>query len=69
MAGTKAWRRKATQTNKAKHGSNFTLKIGAKVVKLVTLVVSPLILNWLALLGAKGGLISRRSKKTAEKAA
>ncbi|USN96415.1 MAG: hypothetical protein H6797_05050 [Candidatus Nomurabacteria bacterium] len=69
MAGTKAGGVKAAQTNKAKHGSNFYAKIGAKGGKAGHtggFAANPELAR---IAGRKGGLISRRSKKTAEKAA
>ena len=69
MAGTKAGGVKAAQTNKAKHGSNFYAKIGAKGGKAGHtggFAANPELAR---VAGRKGGLISRRSKKTAEKTA
>ena len=65
MAGTKAGGRAAAATNKAKYGADFYAKIGASGGKKGRtggffanreLARTP---------GAKGGRISRRSKKTA----
>ncbi len=64
MAGTKAGGQKAAQTNKAKHGSDFYAKIGAKGGKLGKtggFAANPELAR---IAGAKGGRISRR-KKTA----
>ncbi|RYF27876.1 MAG: hypothetical protein EOO17_05605 [Chloroflexi bacterium] len=63
MAGTKAGGQKAAQTNKAKHGSDFYAKIGAKGGKLGKtggFAANPELAR---VAGAKGGRISRRTKK------
>jgi general stress protein YciG len=63
MAGTKAGGMKAAQTNKAKHGSDFYAKIGAKGGKLGKtggFAANPELAR---IAGRKGGLISRRGKK------
>jgi general stress protein YciG len=64
MAGTKAGGQKAAQTNKAKHGSDFYAKIGAKGGKLGKtggFAANPELAR---VAGAKGGRISRRKKAT-----
>ena len=69
MAGTKAGGMKAAATNKAKHGSDFYAKIGAKGGKLGRtggFAANPELAR---IAGRKGGLISRRTKKTTQKAA
>ena len=69
MAGTKAGGVKAAQTNKNKHGSDFYAKIGAKGGKMGHtggFAANPELAR---IAGRKGGLISRRTKKTASKAA
>ncbi|MDB5184120.1 MAG: hypothetical protein JWO07_801 [Candidatus Saccharibacteria bacterium] len=69
MAGTKAGGMKAAQTNKTKHGSDFYAKIGAKGGKLGHtggFAANPELAR---IAGRKGGLISRRTKKTAAKTA
>jgi general stress protein YciG len=69
MAGTKAGGVKAAQTNKAKHGADFYAKIGAKGGKLGRtggFAANPELAR---IAGRKGGLISRRTKKAAPKAA
>ncbi len=69
MAGTKAGGVKAAATNKAKHGTDFYAKIGAKGGKLGRtggFAANPELAR---IAGRKGGLISRRTKKAASKAA
>jgi len=69
MAGTKAGGMKAAATNKAKHGADFYAKIGAKGGKLGRtggFAANPELAR---IAGRKGGLISRRTKKAASKAA
>jgi general stress protein YciG len=69
MAGTKAGGVKAAQTNKTKHGSDFYAKIGAKGGKMGRtggFAANPELAR---IAGRKGGLISRRTKKTTTKAA
>lgn len=64
MAGTKAGGVKAAMTNKAKHGSDFYAKIGAKGGKngrTGGFAANPELAR---IAGAKGGRISRRTKKT-----
>lgn len=63
MAGTKAGGQKAAATNKAKHGSDFYARIGAKGGKLGRtggFAANPELAR---IAGAKGGRISRRTKK------
>lgn len=63
MAGTKAGGQKAAATNKAKFGSDFYAKIGAKGGKLGKtggFAANPELAR---IAGAKGGRISRRTKK------
>ncbi len=67
MAGTKAGGQKAAATNKAKFGSDFYAKIGAKGGKngrTGGFAANPELAR---IAGAKGGRISRRTKKTTEK--
>ncbi len=69
MAGTKAGGQKAAATNKAKHGSDFYAKIGAKGGKLGRtggFAANPELAR---IAGAKGGRISRRKKVTTPQAA
>lgn len=66
MAGTKAGGMKAAATNKAKHGANFYAKIGAKGGKngrTGGFAANPELAR---IAGAKGGRISRRTKKVAD---
>ena len=66
MAGTKAGGQKAAATNKAKHGSDFYAKIGSKGGKLGKtggFAANPELAR---IAGAKGGRISRRTKKTTQ---
>lgn len=63
VAGTKAGGQKAAATNKAKHGSDFYARIGAKGGKLGRtggFAANPELAR---IAGAKGGRISRRTKK------
>lgn len=63
MAGTKAGGIKAAATNKAKHGANFYAKIGAKGGQrghTGGFAANPELAR---IAGAKGGRISRRTKK------
>lgn len=65
MAGTKAGGLKAAQTNKAKYGKEFYARIGAKGGKLGHtggFAANPELAK---IAGAKGGRISRRTKKIA----
>jgi len=64
MAGTKIGGMKAAATNKAKHGSDFYAKIGAKGGKnghTGGFAANPELAR---VAGARGGRISRRTKKT-----
>lgn len=64
MAGTKVGGMKAAATNKAKHGSDFYAKIGAKGGRnghTGGFAANPELAR---VAGAKGGRISRRTKKT-----
>jgi hypothetical protein len=63
MAGTKAGGLKAAATNKAKYGKEFYAKIGSKGGKLGHtggFAANPELAR---IAGAKGGTISRRTKK------
>ena len=63
MAGTKVGGMKAAATNKQKHGSDFYAKIGAKGGRnghTGGFAANPQLAR---VAGAKGGRISRRSKK------
>lgn len=69
MAGTKIGGMKAAATNKAKHGSDFYAKIGAKGGKnghTGGFAANPELAR---VAGARGGRISRRTKKTSAKTA
>lgn len=64
MAGTKVGGMKAAATNKAKHGSDFYARIGAKGGRnghTGGFAANPELAR---VAGAKGGRISRRTKKT-----
>lgn len=64
MAGTKAGGEKAAATNKAKHGDDFYKKIGKKGGangNTGGFAANPELAR---IAGAKGGRISRRTKKT-----
>lgn len=63
MAGTKAGGEKAAATNKARHGKDFYAKIGAKGGKLGHTGGFAANRELARVAGAKGGRISRRSKK------
>ena len=65
MAGTKAGGKAAAQTNKRKYGKDFYAKIGAKGGKLGRTGGFFANRELARLAGAKGGRISRRTKKTA----
>ena len=68
MAGTKVGGMKAAATNKAKHGSDFYAKIGAKGGQnghTGGFAANPELAR---IAGARGGRISRRTKKTSAKA-
>jgi general stress protein YciG len=64
MAGTKAGGKAAAATNKAKYGSDFYAKIGAKGGKLGKTGGFFANRELARAAGAKGGRISRRTKKT-----
>ena len=63
MAGTKAGGMAAAQTNKAKYGSDFYAKIGAKGGKLGHTGGFAANRDLARLAGAKGGRISRRGRR------
>ena len=65
MAGTKAGGKAAAATNKAKYGSDFYAKIGAKGGKRGRTGGFFANRELARLAGAKGGRISRRTKKVA----
>jgi general stress protein YciG len=65
MAGTKAGGKAAAATNKAKYGPDFYAKIGAKGGKLGRTGGFFADRELARIAGAKGGRISRRSKKVA----
>ena len=68
MAGTKAGGVKAAATNKTKHGADFYAKIGRKGGqrgRTGGFAANPELAR---IAGAKGGRVSRRTKKTAPKA-
>jgi len=64
MAGTIQGGKAAAATNKAKYGSDFYAKIGAKGGKLGKTGGFAANRELARLAGAKGGRISRRSKTT-----
>lgn len=63
MAGTKAGGRAAAATNKAKYGSDFYAKIGAKGGHIGRTGGFFANRDLARIAGAKGGRISRRTKK------
>lgn len=65
MAGTKAGGQVAAKTNKTKYGSDFYAKIGAKGGKLGRTGGFYANRDLARQAGAKGGRISRRTKKVA----
>lgn len=65
MAGTKAGGQAAASTNKKKYGSDFYAKIGAKGGKKGTTGGFFANRELARIAGAKGGRISRRTKKQA----
>jgi general stress protein YciG len=65
MAGTKAGGHAAATTNKRKYGSDFYAKIGSKGGKLGRTGGFYANRELARLAGAKGGRISRRTKKIA----
>jgi uncharacterized protein len=64
MAGTKAGGQAAATTNKAKYGPDFYAKIGAKGGRQGRTGGFYVNRELARLAGAKGGRISRRSKKS-----
>jgi uncharacterized protein len=60
MAGTKSGGQKAASTNKARHGSDFYARIGAKGGKVGTTGGFFANRDLARVAGAKGGRISRR---------
>lgn len=64
MAGTSKGGKAAANTNKAKYGSDFYAKIGAKGGKLGVTGGFYANRELARTAGAKGGRISRRGKKT-----
>jgi hypothetical protein len=64
MAGTKAGGQAAAATNKKKYGSDFYAKIGAKGGKLGKTGGFFANRELARVAGARGGRISRRTKKT-----
>ncbi len=64
MAGTKAGGQAAATTNKTKYGSDFYAKIGAKGGKNGRTGGFYANRELARIAGAKGGRISRRTKKT-----
>ncbi len=64
MAGTKAGGRAAAATNKAKYGADFYSKIGAKGGTLGKTGGFYANRELARIAGAKGGRISRRTKKS-----
>ena len=65
MAGTQAGGAKAAATNKAKYGSDFYARIGAMGGKVGHTGGFYANRELARIAGAKGGRISRRTKKTA----
>lgn len=65
MAGTKAGGKKAAETNKAKYGAEFYAKIGSAGGKNGHTGGFFANRELARLAGARGGRISRRTKKTA----
>ena len=65
MAGTKQGGKSAAATNKSKYGADFYAKIGAKGGKKGTTGGFFVNRDLARVAGAKGGRISRRTKKTA----
>ena len=65
MAGTKAGGKAAAATNKAKYGSDFYAKIGAQGGKKGRTGGFYANRELARIAGAKGGRISRRTKKVA----
>lgn len=69
MPGTKLGGAKAAATNKARHGADFYAKIGQKGGKLGTTGGFYANRELARVAGAKGGRISRRTKKVEVKEA
>jgi uncharacterized protein len=65
MAGTKQGGKSAAATNKSKYGADFYAKIGAKGGKKGTTGGFFVNRDLARVAGAKGGRISRRTKKSA----
>lgn len=65
MAGTKTGGRAAASTNKAKYGADFYARIGAMGGKKGTTGGFAANRELARIAGAKGGRISRRTKKSA----
>jgi uncharacterized protein len=63
MAGTKKGGEKAAATNKTRHGADFYARIGAKGGKKTGLKGFAVNRELARTAGAKGGKISRRTKK------
>lgn len=63
MAGTKAGGKAAAATNKAKYGADFYAKIGAKGGSIGTTGGFAANRELARIAGAKGGRLSRRTKK------
>ena len=66
MAGTKKGGQAAAQTNKTKYGSDFYAKIGARGGKMGHTGGFYANRELARIAGARGGRISRRTKKTEE---
>lgn len=64
MAGTKTGGRAAANTNKAKYGADFYARIGAMGGKKGTTGGFAANRELARIAGAKGGRVSRRTKKT-----
>ena len=64
MSGTKAGGQKAAQTNRERHGKDFYASIGAKGGRNSNTGGFAANRELARIAGAKGGRISRRSKKT-----
>lgn len=64
MAGTRAGGKAAAETNKRKHGADFYARIGAKGGKKGRTGGFAANRELARIAGAKGGRISRRTKKT-----
>ena len=66
MAGTKEGGKRAAATNKTRHGSDFYARIGAKGGKLGRTGGFAANRDLARIAGAKGGRISRRTKKATD---